>query len=191
MNHKRFFLRLIIILVLLLAAPLVLTKYYGQLLTEILIWGILAMALDLMRTYYGRWLAAGATTFGEHYHMSWLRGKQRLDFEYEVHAYGTSAHLHFYNNILGIRPLEPGFRRALIAPHPGDLEWAEGQIPTPLGTIQVSWKVIGSAFVMDVEAPEACVCEVVPPENWADCQVRINGKVVAKAAHMPRFASRS
>ena len=64
MNKKRFVIQLIIILALLIVAPFVLSKYYGQLLTEILIWGILAMALDLIVGYIGIVSFGHAALFG-------------------------------------------------------------------------------------------------------------------------------
>lgn len=64
MNRKRFVIQLIIILALFIAAPFVLSKYYGQLLTEILIWGILAMALDLIVGYIGIVSFGHAALFG-------------------------------------------------------------------------------------------------------------------------------
>jgi branched-chain amino acid transport system permease protein len=64
MNKKRFVIQLIIILALFMAAPFMLTKYYGQLLTEILIWGILAMALDLIVGYIGIVSFGHAALFG-------------------------------------------------------------------------------------------------------------------------------
>jgi branched-chain amino acid transport system permease protein len=64
MNKKKFVIQLIIILALFVAAPFVLSKYYGQLLTEILIWGILAMALDLIVGYIGIVSFGHAALFG-------------------------------------------------------------------------------------------------------------------------------
>ena len=40
-------------------------------------------------------------------------------------------------NVLGITPLEPGFKRVRIVPQLGRLHWAEGAYPTPLGPINV------------------------------------------------------
>jgi len=64
MNRKRFVIQLIIILAVFIATPFVLSKYYGQLLTEILIWGILAMALDLIVGYIGIVSFGHAALFG-------------------------------------------------------------------------------------------------------------------------------
>ncbi len=41
-------------------------------------------------------------------------------------------------HILGIEPLEPGFKKVRIEPHLGHLDWAEGTFPTPYGLIRVS-----------------------------------------------------
>jgi hypothetical protein len=42
--------------------------------------------------------------------------------------------------VLGIRPLEPGFGRALIEPQLGDLQWVEGRMPTPHGVIDAHFE---------------------------------------------------
>jgi len=64
MKKKKFVIQLIILLAFFLIAPFVLTKYYAQLLTEILIWGILAMALDLILGYIGIISFGHAALFG-------------------------------------------------------------------------------------------------------------------------------
>jgi branched-chain amino acid transport system permease protein len=64
MKKRKFVIQLIILLAFFLIAPFVLTKYYAQLLTEILIWGILAMALDLILGYIGIISFGHAALFG-------------------------------------------------------------------------------------------------------------------------------
>ena len=133
------------------------------------------LAYELLRRYYGRWLEAGGTTFGEHFRLSDLAGKARLDSEYEVHAYGTSAHLHFYTHILGVRPESAGFGRAVIAPHPGDLKWAHGAMWTPHGIISIAWELRDDQFRIDVGAPEGVDWTVIPPAGFSGAQVIVNG----------------
>jgi len=41
-------------------------------------------------------------------------------------------------HVLGIEPVEPGFKTVRITPHLGQLDWAEGAFPTPYGVIEVS-----------------------------------------------------
>ena len=137
-----------------------------------------SLAYDLLRGYYGRWLELGATTFGEFFVPGPAVGKTALDEEYEVHAYGTSAHLHFYTHILGIEPLEPGFAKVRIAPQPGDLTWAEGKIATPRGLIAVSWRQETGEFALEVMLPPDVTYELVGLPTESRCTVKINGQVI-------------
>jgi hypothetical protein len=42
--------------------------------------------------------------------------------------------------ILGVEPIAPGFKVFQVYPHPADLTWAEGVVPTPRGDISVAWQ---------------------------------------------------
>ena len=66
--------------------------------------------------------------------------------------------------ILGVRPLAPGFKRVRIQPWTGDLERAEGTVPTPLGDITVRWRK-APAFELEVTLPEEMTGEVVLPDG--------------------------
>ena len=47
----------------------------------------------------------------------------------------------FQTYLLGVEPVEPGFRVFRIAPQPpDDLAWARGSVPTPHGLIEVEWR---------------------------------------------------
>jgi len=53
----------------------------------------------------------------------------------------TSVSDLFQNYLLGVEPVEPGFRVFRIAPQPPDgLAWARGSVPTPHGRIEVEWR---------------------------------------------------
>ena len=41
---------------------------------------------------------------------------------------------------LGVQPVAPGFERTQIRPQLGDLDWAEGIVPTPRGDIHLHWE---------------------------------------------------
>jgi alpha-L-rhamnosidase len=58
------------------------------------------------------------------------------------------------SEILGVKPVECGFRKFIVAPKTGGLKWAKGDIPTPNGTIRVSWKVEDEEIDIEVSAPE-------------------------------------
>jgi len=56
---------------------------------------------------------------------------------------------------LGVSPIEPGCRRVPVAPQLGDLQWAQGAYPTPLGPIRVRQeRKPNSAIASQIEAPD-------------------------------------
>jgi hypothetical protein len=55
--------------------------------------------------------------------------------------------------VLGVRPTSPGYATFTVTPHPSGLEWATGKVPTPHGTIHVSWKLQNGKPVVKVTAP--------------------------------------
>jgi len=49
----------------------------------------------------------------------------------DCHAWSGAPAFEFFNEVLGIKPLLPGFKKVLIQPRPGPLEHAEGRIVIP------------------------------------------------------------
>ena len=116
-------------------------------------------ALDFIRTYWGAMLDLGATTFWEDFNLDWIPKAARIDElvppgKKDIHGdYGAYCYLGFRHSlchgwasgptafmsqtVLGVKPLEPGFKRVRVAPELGNLKWAEGTYPTPLGSIHV------------------------------------------------------
>jgi hypothetical protein len=60
--------------------------------------------------------------------------KPNLDWN---HAWGAAPANIIPRYVLGVRPLEPGFAKILIAPQPGPLKHAQGVVPTPRGPVKV------------------------------------------------------
>jgi hypothetical protein len=58
------------------------------------------------------------------------------------------------SEILGVKPIECGFRRFIVAPKPGGLTWAKGDVPTPHGIIRVHWKIEDGDIDIKVSVPE-------------------------------------
>lgn len=116
-------------------------------------------ALDFIRTYWGAMLDFGATTFWEDFNLEWTNNATRIDelvppgkkdlhgdcgaYCYEgfrhsfCHGWASGPTAWLSQNVLGVKPLEPGFKRVRIAPQLGNLKWAEGTYPTPLGPIKL------------------------------------------------------
>jgi alpha-L-rhamnosidase len=115
--------------------------------------------LDMIRQYWGGMLALGATTFWEHFDPAWTQNAARIDeitppgkhdvhLEYGdhcfkglrhslCHGWGGGPTAWLSREILGVRVIEPGFKKIRIAPHLGDLKFAKGTFPTPFGLIRV------------------------------------------------------
>ena len=69
--------------------------------------------------------------------------------------------------VLGLRPVEPGYRRWTFDPHPGGLTFAEGKVPTPRGAMEVRWERVEDVLKCRIKEPgeEARVFErKVPAE---------------------------
>ena len=70
----------------------------------------------------------------------------------------------YYEYLAGIRPLEPGFKRILIAPMPaGDLTWVEATYPSMYGEIRSSWRIKGERLTLDVTMPANTSAEIRVP----------------------------
>ena len=60
------------------------------------------------------------------------------------YAYGVVGSF-LYEYVAGIQPLEPGFRRVEVHPHPGDgLTYARSSHISPYGRIASSWWIKGA-----------------------------------------------
>jgi hypothetical protein len=110
-------------------------------------------ALDVTRRDYGKMLEAGATTWWEHF-----GGYASL-----CHAWSTAPTSDLSRNVLGVQPTEPGYAAFRVEPHPADLSWAKGVLPTVGGDVLVAWKREGSSFELTVTAPMKAVVELSVP----------------------------
>lgn len=79
------------------------------------------------------------------------------------YAYGTVSRW-FYEGILGITPIEPGFKRVRIEPQFGDqLTYAKGGYATPQGEVFVDWSVEDGLVILNVQVPKNTVADIVLP----------------------------
>lgn len=97
---------------------------------------------------WGDMLKQGATTFWE----SW---ENNPDLSY-IHSSYLYVGAWFIHGVLGIQPLEPGYRRVRIQPGPVDqpsLRSAEGAYHSPRGPIWVRWTRMDGRFRLGVGIP--------------------------------------
>ena len=99
--------------------------------------------LKEMRDYWGGMLREGATSFWEKY-VPTEQGTQHLAMygrpygKSLCHAWGASPVYLLGKYYLGVKPTKPGYEEYEVRPALGDLEWMEGDVPTPHGMIHVS-----------------------------------------------------
>jgi len=134
----------------------------------------MAMALREDLPSFGYMLSQGATTLWE----SWYGGGS------QNHHMFASISEWFYKHILGIKPLEHGFRRFELAPKFDCLDHAEGYHKTPFGDIKISWKKKNEGVVLNVTVPAGTTAEITAPTGYV-CGVNI----LAEGKHQILFAS--
>jgi len=133
--------------------------------------------LDVIRDYWGAMLDLGATTFWEDFDVDWTNnaagidelvpaGKKDIHGDFGNYCYkgfrhslchgwasGPTAWLSEY--VLGVKVIEPGCKVIKIEPHLGDLKWAEGTFPTPMGIIKIKHvKKADGTIKSTVDAPK-------------------------------------
>ncbi|MCP5532125.1 MAG: family 78 glycoside hydrolase catalytic domain [Akkermansiaceae bacterium] len=94
------------------------------------------------------------------------------------HAWGAAPANLLPRFVLGAEVSDPGWKRALVRPHPGGLDFAKGKIPTPMGPILVDWKN-GASFQMDLRIPDGMTARLDLPASPGSKGVAINGVPVA------------
>jgi hypothetical protein len=93
------------------------------------------------------------------------------------HAWGAAPANLLPHFVLGAQPAAPGWRRALIEPHPGDLSSAEGRMPTPLGELSVGW-TRATNFVLNLAMPPGMTARVKLPVLDGCSQLSVDGAPV-------------
>ena len=157
------------------------STFYGYYMLEALAQGgRRAEALDIIREYWGAMLDVGATTFWEDFNLKWLENAGRIDeltpagkdslhgdrgaYCYEgfrhslCHGWSSGPAPWLTRYVLGVTPATPGFAEVNFDPFLGDLDWAEGTVPTPRGAIRVRVeKNPDGTLKKEITLPEGCV----------------------------------
>jgi alpha-L-rhamnosidase len=126
--------------------------------------------LDNIRRRWGAMLDAGSSTLWEDWH----------GMASQCHAWSATPTFDLSMQVLGVRPLAPGFARFAVEPHAAGLEWARGAFPSPAGDIAVAWERLNGGFRLEVEVPLGCGARVTmpPPERGRWGTLKANGAVV-------------
>lgn len=120
----------------------------------------MAQALDALEEYYGAMLKLGATSFWEDFDIEWAKNASPIDrepiegesdvhgdngafcykgFRHSLcHGWSSAPTAFLAEEVLGIHVLSVGCKKVEIKPNLGNLNWASGSYPTPMGVISVS-----------------------------------------------------
>ena len=114
--------------------------------------------LNDVRRVFGHMLRAGATSFWEA-----LDGPNAFQYAGSL-CHGWSAVFPFIAgaHLLGVRPIQPGFRQFIVEPLAGNLAHAQGQVPTPEGPIKVTWRRHGDQLMLRVRHPKNLEMKIPP-----------------------------
>jgi hypothetical protein len=98
--------------------------------------------LKEIRDYWGGMINLGATSFWEKYNPEeknpeLLAMYGRPFGKSLCHAWGASPIYLLGKYFLGVKPISPGYETWSVEPVLGDLQWMEGDVPTPNGKIHV------------------------------------------------------
>jgi alpha-L-rhamnosidase len=117
--------------------------------------GLRAEAVELIRTRWGGMLDRGATTFWEQWDgAAGGRCSGAAAVPVQVLA----------QQVLGVIPVEIGWKRVRVSPLVGDLEFARGTVGSPMGPIRVEWEKVGEdQLAVRVELPEGVEGEFAGP----------------------------
>ncbi|MBN8593334.1 MAG: hypothetical protein J0M33_16375 [Anaerolineae bacterium] len=75
-----------------------------------------------------------------------------------AHAWSAAPAVYLPREILGIRPLESGFRKFTVQQYTGELSWARGSVATPTGPMFVSWRrADNGTLTVSYTAPDGCI----------------------------------
>ncbi len=95
-----------------------------------------------MKEYWGGMINLGATTFWEKYNPE-SKGLEHYAMygrpfgKSLCHAWGASPIYLLGKYYVGVKPLQPGYKKFEVKPVLGGLEWFESTVPTPNGDINV------------------------------------------------------
>ncbi|MCQ2399478.1 MAG: hypothetical protein MJ072_03110, partial [Clostridia bacterium] len=83
----------------------------------------------------------------------------------ECHGWSSTPNYEFSAMTLGVFPIENGYKSIRIKPHPGDLTYAQGRIPTPYGYIDVDWKTVDGKMTLHFKSNEKIHAVIELPDG--------------------------
>jgi hypothetical protein len=130
--------------------------FYAYVLDALAESGFRTEAVELISEKWGQMLDQGATTFWEIWEPTPTTSR--------CHAWSASPLYHLSQQVLGVMPVDIGWKQVRIAPLAGKLEFAKGIVPSPHGLIRVEWEKAGDdQLAVRVDLPPGIEAEFVSP----------------------------
>jgi hypothetical protein len=121
-----------------------------------------------IRSRWGEMVEAGATT--------WWETFLGDELDSLCHAWSSMPNQFLLSEIAGVRPLRPAFGAIEIRPRPDLVGRTSARVPTPRGTIEVSWRPVSDGrCLLRCRVPEGLPAEVLLPSDW-----RFSGTGIAR-----------
>ncbi len=99
------------------------------------------------------------------------------------HIWGAAPGNIIPRYLMGIRPLAPGFTKAIIAPQIGDLSFADITVPTVHGEIAEKIRQNHGAATLSLTIPVGIQASIRLPRNWrAFHGIRLDGRALPAGA---------
>ncbi|MFJ9761615.1 alpha-L-rhamnosidase C-terminal domain-containing protein [Streptomyces sp. NPDC101149] len=142
--------------------------------------GDTAGALDLMNRTWGQMIDTENPLYtGAFWEFLTADGTVTRASDSLAHGWSASPTVQLTEQVLGVTPVGPGYSTWSVKPHPGDLAWSKGQVPTKQGTLAVDWSAEKKNFTLHVTAPKKTSGTISIPAT-SSSTVTLNGKTVWK-----------
>jgi hypothetical protein len=138
-----------------------------------------AGALDLMHRLWDQMIDPNGPYYtGTFWEFLLQDGRISPGFTSLAHGFAAAPTRHLSEYVLGIRPIEPGYRIWQIQPYPTGLAWARGHVPTAYGSLGVDWTMdtANERFTIEVKAPAGTTGSVGVPVS-ATSLVFVDGAI--------------
>ena len=94
------------------------------------------------------------------------------------HIWGAAPGNIIMRELIGVKPVSPGWNKFQIKPQLGELKWAKAKVPTIKGAVTVEYNQTGETFLMKVRVPGNTEAEVILLAKKDINKVNVNGQLV-------------
>lgn len=159
--------------------------------------GYMREALTTVRDQWGGQLRYGGTTFFEVFRPSWNDAlapnsapvNNQCGYTSLTHPWGAGVTRWLSDEILGVRPVSPGFKTFSIMPFLNEsLTWVKGEVPTPSGIISASFNSVTGDCEVHVPAGTTAAKIGLPKNGKSINRITVNNRPVKITSEDARYA---